>query len=71
MAALRLEFRDALSYCGFEGSDVPAGVGNHFTETRVQLMSTGGAGYFRDIAWMEPAAGKNREAISSFFDQRS
>ena len=69
--ALRLKLCKTLAHRGFEGCDVPAGVGNHFTETRVQLMSAGGAGYFRDIAWMEPAAGKNREAISSLFDQRS
>ena len=68
MPALPLKARDALSHRGFEGCDVRAGVGNHFTEACVQLMRAGGAGYFGDIAWMEAAAGKNGEAASSLFD---
>ncbi len=71
MPALPSEIYNALSNRGFESRDILASVRDHSTQPCVKFKRTGCAGYYQDIARMEPTAGQNCYAISSLLDERS
>jgi len=71
MPALPSETCDAVSDRGFESWNVLAGVGDYPTEARMHLTRTRGAGYLRNVAGVEAAAGQYRYAIACLLDERS